>query len=223
MFRNFWVNVYLLFLLFGVYYLYSIYRQNEDDEELWNQRKEKSCHLDKTIDDALPLLLRNTSIPRKSIFFHKTTCKSGLTYRQACVVESAALAHPNHQINVLFTSPVLKYNFDNSVMKTLSNKYSNVRFLRVHIYDFVMETPMEHPVTLLNDDQLDTHIAKVMKYLTMYKYSGIYLGLDVIVGKSLVELGSNWVVRDTPETLSPDMFSFSQNRAGRKFAEVVVG
>lgn len=209
--------VYIFFLV--VIVLYNICKEKEE-VKLRNKRKGKSCHFHKTDKDVLPLLLRSTSFPPKSIFFHETSCRGGLSYRQACVVESAALAHPNHQINVLFTSPVLRDYFEQSTMKTLLDSYSNVRFLRVHIKSYAEGTPLGHAVTQLTDDQLHVHIARVMRYLTMYKYSGIYLGLDVIVGKSLAELSKNWVVRETPETLSTDMFAFSENPAGRKLAEI---
>ncbi|CAD0199571.1 unnamed protein product [Chrysodeixis includens] len=228
-YRNIWVYVYALIVVLGFYYIFSHYLHKEPDLALelgevvaWNPRKEDSCHFH-TTNDSLPVLHPNASLPPKSIFFQDTTCRGVLTYRQACVVESAALTHPNHQINVLFTYPVLKDNFDNSAMKTLSDTYENVRFLRVHINDYVMGTPMSHTVAALSDDELNLHIAKVMTYLTLYKYTGIYLGLDVIVGETLAELWQNWIVRETPDSLSSSMFSFSNNKAGRMLAEVVMG
>lgn len=63
-----------------------------------------------------------------SIFFHETSCRGGLTSRQACAVESAAIAHPNRQIYVLFNSPVI-----NETMLRKVQEIRNVHVIRIHL------------------------------------------------------------------------------------------
>ena len=194
--------------------------ENSDESRVAAWRRVSShepCHMSRD-GDALTLLPSNVTLPENSIFFHETTCKGDLTPRQACAVESAAKAHPNHQINVFFTSAVKKDTLNSGSVSTLINNYKNVKLARVLIEDYAKETPLALKIAQMRSEDLNIQISKVMKYLTLYKYSGIHLSLDVIVARQF-DLLPNWVVKDSPNTLSTDLFAFSKNKAGRKLAE----
>lgn len=186
-------------------------------EWLRNLKHGTCCHKSRK-DDALKLLLSNVTLPENSIFFHETTCKGDLTFGQACVVESAAKAHPNHQINVFFTSAVSETTLKYGCVSTLINNYENVKLARVLIDDYAKGSPIASRVERFTSEDLNMHMSKIMKYLTMYKYSGTYLSWDVIVARKF-DLLPNWTVKDSPYTLSSDMFAFSKNQAGRKLAK----
>lgn len=204
-----------------VYYRRSNSPEEGDLEKRGRRKTEVSCHITKT-NGVLQSLPSNASFPPKSIFFHETSCRGGLTSRQACVVESAAKSHPNHQINVLFTSAMSNNTLHESGLTTLLAKYKNVKLARVHIKDYARGTPLEWTVNSLSHDRLDMFIPKLMKYLTMFKYSGIYLSLDVVVARSFDDLWKNWVIRETKVILSSDMFSFSDNKVGNKLADIAI-
>lgn len=180
-----------------------------------------TCHMSRE-GDTLELLRSNVTMSEDSIFFHETSCRGDLTSRQACAVESAAKAHPNHQINVFFTSAVSEETLNSGCVRTLLNNYQNVKLARVLIRDFANGTPIAQRVEHMPNEEINIHVSKIMKFLTLYKYSGIYLSLDVIVARKL-ELWKNWAVKESPHTLSSEMFAFSKNKAGRKLARYALG
>lgn len=130
-----------------------------------------------------------------SIFFHETSCSSAagngdfvFTPRQACAVESAAKANPNSEVNVLFLSPIkLKEssNTKNVAVQALLT-YPNIRFKHVNLERYVKNTPLEvwcKSEPLKKSLWPTSHASDVMRYLTLWKYSGTYLDLDVVVLK----------------------------------------
>lgn len=105
-----------------------------------NSRQSDSNSVDGGSDDlSLNDLeeLRHSDVVPESIFFHETSCHSGIaplfTARQACAVESAAKMNPESQVYVLFPSPVLLKNYtSNSFLKQLKS-YSNVHILHINM------------------------------------------------------------------------------------------
>lgn len=134
-------------------------------------------------------------VAKDSIFFHETSCSSALGNgdivfipRQACAVESAARANPHAEVYVLFLSPIrLK---DISRSKNLAIQalltYPNIHFKHVNLERYVKNTPLEawyRSGALKNSQWPTSHSSDVMRYLTLWKYSGTYLDLDVVVLK----------------------------------------
>lgn len=203
------------------YFRNSFETQGDDDDVRrvadWRRISyHEPCHISRD-RDALEILRSNVSLPANSIFFHETTCKGDLTSRQVCVVESAAKAHPKNQIYVFFTSAVSEKTLKQGYVSTLTY-YDNVKLVRVLITDYADGTPLASKVAHMSSDDLDIHISKIMKFLTLYKYGGIYLSLDVIVARRL-DLWKNWAVKESPKTLSSDIFAFSKNTAGSSLAQ----
>lgn len=98
------------------------------------------CHIE---DEAtLPIANNQNFSSTKQIFFHETSCKSGLDSRQACAIESAARANPNWDINVFFVGSLSKLFARSSLYELLSSK-RNVHFYRVIVATFNYNTPMK--------------------------------------------------------------------------------
>lgn len=135
----------------------------------------------------------STVEPRRStsIFFHETSCASSqantliLTARQACAVESAAKMNPDSEVYLLFTSPVAMGNGTqwSAVVKQLLT-YDNVRVMHLDFEKYVVGTPLEawyRGGALKRSRWPRSHASDVLRFLTLWKYGGTYLDLDVVV------------------------------------------
>jgi lactosylceramide 4-alpha-galactosyltransferase len=152
-----------------------------------------SCYDDEasnTIDE----ITSSTSLPPskgKSIFFHETSCGSSsqggiiLTARQACAVESAAKMNPDLEVYLLFTAPI---NLGNSTVKnkvvTQLLSYPNIHVRHLHFEKYFMGSPLEEWYkggALKASRWPRSHASDALRFLTLWKYGGTYLDLDVIV------------------------------------------
>ncbi|XP_014204309.1 lactosylceramide 4-alpha-galactosyltransferase-like [Copidosoma floridanum] len=129
----------------------------------------------------------------KNIFFHETSCFGRETNhqlefncRQACAVESAARANPGMSVNLLFLSPSAPSNRTRKLLDLLL-RYDNVRVKRILVDDYIKESPLER---WYEDGVLGTsrwprsHMSDILRYLTLWRFGGVYLDLDVVIIKS---------------------------------------
>lgn len=182
-----------------------------------------SCY-ESQIGDALPSAEDPSFSPKaKSIFFHETSCRGGLTVRQACAVEAAARAHPRREIYVLFSAPVTDYELKTSCLAELLF-FNNVKFLRLHAAEYSKGTAVQS--MLLNDLKKSKfqiqHIADILRILTLNKWGGIYLDTDTIVTKSLDELPSNFVAKETEKHVASGILSFAKDEIGTNVTNAVI-
>ncbi|KAJ8728398.1 hypothetical protein PYW08_016783 [Mythimna loreyi] len=183
-----------------------------------------SCHYANE-NDALPSAEDKNFIPRpNSIFFHETSCRGGLNSRQACAIESASRAHPSRQIYVMFSSPVSQVLYQRSSI-TILRRFPNVKFARVHINEYARNTPLEAMVASAPFNrslwQVE-HTSDILRYLTLYKWGGVYLDTDVLVVKSLTPLGYNWVAKESDGIINAAVIAISLDQIGRKLAEALI-
>lgn len=187
----------------------------------WKPLENITCHYVET-EDELPSA-DGVKFKEKSIFFHETSCKGGLDARQACSVESAARAHPNWQINVLFTAPATKESLKNT--NTLFKEYKNVKFFRIHLLKYAEGTPLEKFVAggALNRTRWRiSHASDVLRYLSLYKWGGVYLDLDVVVARSFDSLAKNWAARESETAVAAGAMAFSLDKLGREVAAAAI-
>ncbi|CAB3253061.1 unnamed protein product [Arctia plantaginis] len=201
--------------------IYEMYGDEFEEYDFLPEENELSCHYLKD-EGAVRALDELVKFQPNAIYFIESSCE-GLTSRQTCSIESAAIAHPDRQIIVLLTSPVSWEKYKTNGLSVIM-QMANTEAVRIHIEDFGKGTPFysilkKKPLTV---DDINTNIGDILKYVTMYKYSGIYLGLDVLVASSFDDLNDNWIVKDGPASISADMFSFSDNKNGRLLAEMVL-
>lgn len=101
-------------------------------------------------------------------------------------MESAAKMNPRKDVYVLFPGPVV----DDAVALSPSVRqlllYPNVRLRHVNMVQYFHQTPLQEWYEL---GQLRTslwprsHASDILRYLTLWKFGGIYLDLDVVVTK----------------------------------------
>lgn len=161
----------------------------------------------------------------KSIFFHETSCNSYINgkiviaAREACAVESAALLNPDTDVYLLFTSPgVIKLEGTESdrFLKALMS-YKNVRLHHLNYKAYTKDTPLED---LYESGRIEasnyamSHASDVLRYLTLWKYGGIYLDLDVVVIKNLESLPPNFSGCESMENVAAGIMGFESNSSG---------
>lgn len=215
-------GVVLCLIMFTVATKYYFY----DDETYiinWVKTNNLSCHYEME-GDSLLTLDENFSPAPKSIFMHETSCRGGLNSRQACAVESAARAHPNWHVHVLFSGPVSEYVLDRSCLAILL-KYTNVKLLRIHLEDYAKNTPVEDLIKsklYATSNWPVAHISDILRYLTLYKYPGVYMDSDIVMVKPFDKLTSNWAARDSETVVNSGIMSYSGDALGRAIANASI-
>lgn len=160
----------------------------------------------KNILDASP---QPDTISGKNIFFiesHKNENKTfNLTARQACSIESAgksssfpfllgnqifdsflAFTNPDKNVFVLFSYEVQDTNW-NGVIEAL-RLYKNVHFYELDILQYSKDSPLEtwfKSGKIFDSQFIVQHVSDILRILTLWKYSGTYFDLDVIVKKPI--------------------------------------
>ncbi|KAH8263394.1 hypothetical protein KR044_008247 [Drosophila immigrans] len=137
-------------------------------------------------------------IPGRAIFFLETKCQSSesntLNARQACAIESAAFHNPNFQVFVLFANPKVIDPKDPFI--TIIRSYRNVHLRQLNIWRYAKETPVED--WIVRDNKFMSiypteHTSDLLRFLTLFRFGGIYLDMDIVVLRSLEELPLNYV------------------------------
>lgn len=174
------------------------------------------------------LLELNETEPRlgSGIFFHETSCPSDFTdvklsFRQACSVESALLAHPKNDVFLLISSPVKVplSQTQNDLVKELL-KYPNFKIRHINFERYLHNTPLHNLYqsgALLTSLWPVSHASDVLRYATLYKFGGLYLDLDVIVLKSLSNM-SNYAGAESEGYIGSGIINFSYDTVGREMA-----
>ncbi|XP_037040179.1 lactosylceramide 4-alpha-galactosyltransferase-like isoform X2 [Bradysia coprophila] len=177
----------------------------------------------------LPDIMTATRKPNlgKSVFFHETSCLDGiatLNARQGCAIESAALANPTWDVFVLFASPV---GFSNNTEKAPAlralESYPNVHLRNVNLWTYAHDTPISSFIDngqLFKSKFLNSHTSDFLRYLSLYKWGGTYLDLDVIVKKSFDEIEPNYAGAENLETVAAGLINFDYKDVGHKIAKL---
>lgn len=187
-----------------------------------------SCYRVKT--NSLPDIDSIKPKKGKSIFFHETSCNSHIngkiviTSRQACAVESAAKLNPSYDVYLLYSSPGV-FNFKNTesdrFLQALLN-YTNVKIMHLDYEKYTKDTLVQE---LYSSGQIEysdysrSHASDVLRYLTMFKYGGIYLDLDVVVTKSLENLSPNYAGSESDKNVAAGVLNFSPTGIGHYHAK----
>lgn len=131
--------------------------------------------------------------------------------------------NPNATIYVTFLAPnnFVKLQESSNSVKML-REYPNIKFKYVNIKELAKQTPLQE---WLNSDSLNnskyvvSHTSDVLRYLLLYKFSGLYLDMDVIsiAPYGLINL-DNYVCAESDLYLNGAVMKLSGS-SGRKIAE----
>ncbi|XP_050504855.1 alpha-1,4-N-acetylglucosaminyltransferase-like [Diabrotica virgifera virgifera] len=187
----------------------------------------KQCYY---IDDkeTLPNILDLHVQSEKTIFFHEPSCDSNtkekitISAQHACAVESAARLNPNYDVTLIYNSPgVIKMEDDDDTDKIIEAllTYKNVKFVYANINQFSGGTFLENVVSPVFSDKFGDVINDAIdsfRYITLWKYGGIWIDLDMIVTKPLDDLPANFVGMESSKKVSTDILGFQADGPGHK-------
>ncbi|KAJ8923153.1 hypothetical protein NQ315_001707 [Exocentrus adspersus] len=191
---------------------------------------ETSINCYRAKENSLPDISEAKPRKGKSIFFHETSCNSyfngkiTIGARQACAVESAARLNPNLDVYLLYASPG-QFCFEDTesdrILKALLS-YQNVNILHLNLEKYAQGTPVEDLYRrgfVENSLYAQSHASDVLRYLTLWKYGGIYLDLDVVVTKTLENLPPNFAGSESKENVAAGILGFSPGGIGHQLAK----
>lgn len=123
--------------------------------------------------------------------------------------------NPNTNIVVLFLSSSNHIKIKNWPEYQPLLDYDNIHLRYFHIEDIIEHTPIEEWVKkghLSGSYYPIVHTSDILRYTLLYKYSGIYLDLDVIVTKPLSEIinSSSFVCRQEDEVINNAIIKLSE-------------
>lgn len=174
---------FLLLLLIPVVFFFS----NIDLFFNASQKHLITCYFEDKHSNSL-LELNSNEVTRNSIFFIETSCnhKNGisLNLRQGCAIESAANLNPNLKIFVLFVAPSFLNNESNVINRLTTFKNVNLRYINLVKYSY--KTPLQDFVTsntIFSSQWPVSHTSDLLRFLTLWKFGGTYLDLDVVLMK----------------------------------------
>uniref|UniRef100_A0A2A4J1Y3 Alpha 1,4-glycosyltransferase domain-containing protein n=1 Tax=Heliothis virescens TaxID=7102 RepID=A0A2A4J1Y3_HELVI len=175
-------------------------------------------------DNALMSVEDASFMPKlKSIFFHETSCRGGVDSRQACAVESAARANPDWEVYLLFNAPVSSVMHRKSCLVKLL-QYPNVRLARIHADSFSRESAVQQIVRRdwRRSRYPVEHSADIMRMLTLHRWGGISLDLDMLVVKSFNNLTQNWMVKTSSFDLGTGVMRLSKDEVGQNLTTEII-
>lgn len=191
---------------------------------------EKSIYCYEGGDSNLPKLMDMDVRKGKSIFLHETSCRSAengkitILPRQACAVESAARLNPNLDVYLSFSSSGdLKSEgsqSDRMLLKLL--EYPNLKIVHLDYANYTKNTPLQNIYSkgyLAKSSYAQSHASDILRYLTLYKYGGIYLDMDVVVIKSLENLSPNYAGIESIRNVAAGVLSLDYTGVGHDHAK----
>lgn len=146
-----------------------------------------TCYFKDDTQNSL-LVFDPNEVTKNSIFFFETSCTHeygiNLNLRQGCAVESAAKLNPNLKIFVLFLASNIVNNKSDVITKLLT--YSNINLRYLNFVKYALDTPLHDFVTsnaIFKSYWPVSHTSDLLRYLTLWKFGGTYLDLDVVLMK----------------------------------------
>nr|CAD7442470.1 unnamed protein product [Timema bartmani] len=180
--------------------------------------------------------LDNHGVPHKSnrnIFFLETSCVAistdkvkahgmRLDQRQACTIESAARANPGSHVYFLHTCPIDAASMvdTNAAVRQIFT-YSNVRVINVDPVEFVAGTVLEgwfNSGKLLKSLFPVVHASHVFRFLTLWKFGGLYLDMDYLIMRSIEGL-RNFGSMKNNDSINSAVLHLSPGGVGHELAQ----
>jgi len=179
------VQITLVLLLVPLVFIYNVYLSDTSLFLRPSQKRLISCYFDGS--NTLPELNEH-EVTDNSIFFMETSCnhKNGvhLTLRQGCAIESAAKLNLNLKVFVLFVAPSFVNN-KSRVINSLS-ALKNVYLRHIDFVKYSHNTPLQEFVAsgkMFNSQWPVSHTSDLLRFLTLWKFGGTYMDLDVVLMK----------------------------------------
>lgn len=236
--------LHILLVVIGVCYVKFVrnkhYEINLEDIELNHLRTQRANESLKCYEEQgrfqeidgkrLQEVLTSSRQPTKgkTIFFHVTECNPigliTLTNRQACAIESAAFNNPTVDVFVLFASPTyVPSNLDSNIKSLL--KYRNIFLRNNNLWSYTKDTPAEgwfRGETIFRSDFLSTHLSEFLRLVTLWRYGGVYINLDVVVLDNLYYFPQNSIGAVDNSTVSNAVINVDDSEQSHRVVTTIL-
>ena len=131
-----------------------------------------------------------------------------------------ALTNPDHEVFLIFSKKVGYFNDSKIPEVDALLSYKNIHINYVDIYEYAENTPLETWMQngiLFNSSYVVTHTSDILRFLSLWRYTGTYIDLDVIIQKPIVHLGSNFACVQRDNYINSAFMNLDMN--GRRIAE----
>ncbi|XP_037960942.1 lactosylceramide 4-alpha-galactosyltransferase [Teleopsis dalmanni] len=222
--------------------IYIIFKSNVDIRYCYinSEMPEMVAYTDPSVGNTVPQLLEDVLIaelkpkPGRSIFFHETSCRQlakplnthinlvELNARQACAIESAALHNPNLDVFVLFASPTYQTNqtLHHPVIKALLS-YPNIFLRNLNMWTYAANTPIHEwflDGELFKSKYVISHISDFLRFLTLYRWGGTYLDMDIIMLQTIEDIAPNFSGAESDRFIAAGVINFAPDGFGHDIA-----
>lgn len=148
------------------------------------------------------------------------------SFRQACAIESAARLNPNRDVFVLFAVKVgIAPNEPTSPTLNALRRYKNIHFRTLDLYSYANDTPAQEWLSmdkLFLSKYLVSHVSDYLRFLTLYKFGGLYFDLDVIIQTNFDNFPANFAGAEHQNATSVGALGFESEGMGHRIVEMIV-
>lgn len=130
--------------------------------------------------------------------------------------------NPDHEVFVLFTSQV---GFRNQTPLPIIDallSYPNVHFNYLNLTQYAEQTPLAEWMKtgeLFRSVYVNSHTSDILRYLSLWKYTGTYLDLDIVILKSLNVLKPNYAGAESKNFVAAGIINL-ENDDGHEIADL---
>lgn len=172
------------------------------------------------------LKLKDYLDENQNIFFTETGYSTDnviIDTRSACGVESAAVTNPDKRISVIFPCFERFENLQSTPVLEALRSYPNVHIFYMNMTQLAMGSPMEEYIR--KGDWLEgsrfkpTHTSDVLRLLLLWKYSGTYLDMDMVVRKPVDMIPPNYACAQDGHQVNGAILNFD-SKQGRELVEL---
>jgi lactosylceramide 4-alpha-galactosyltransferase len=132
--------------------------------------------------------------------------------------------NPEHEVFVLFTSQVGFRNQSALPIIDALLSYPNVHFNYLNLTQYAEHTPLENWMksgALFQSSFVNSHTSDILRYLSLWKYSGTYLDLDIVMLKPLSTLKPNYAGAESKNFVAAGIINL-EHASGHKIADLCV-
>lgn len=101
-------------------------------------------------------------------------------------------------------------------------KYGNIHFRNMDLWKYSTDTPVDEWAKtnkLFRSTFLYEHMSDYLRAVTLFKYGGLYMDLDIVVQKSLNELGENFLGDDWGDVVAGGVMHLNNFGVGQLVSE----
>lgn len=132
-----------------------------------------------------------------------------------------ALSNPSSDIFVLFSYEVGYFNTSSLPFIDVLLSYKNVRMAYFDLFEYAQNSPLEEWIqtdTLFTSSYYVQHLSDVLRFLTLWRYTGTYLDLDVVLKQKIRSVGTNFACIQSVGIINSAIMNLDRN-LGRSIAE----